>query len=130
VIRIRQGKGGKDREVPLSPKLLDQLRTYYRFLKRKNGWLFPSLQMRRRDQPITNKAVWHVCREASRRAGITKAIRPHTLRHASAYYTTFQSTFILKVIALGQAQSAAVYGRNRLLAPVPAQLGDPGPFDR
>jgi integrase len=45
VIRIRQGKGGKDREVPLSPKLLDQLRTYYRSVKRKNGWLFPSLQM-------------------------------------------------------------------------------------
>jgi integrase len=37
VIRIRQGKGRKDREVPLSPKLLDQLRAYYRSLKRKNG---------------------------------------------------------------------------------------------
>lgn len=58
VIRIRQGKGGKDREVPLSPKLLDQLRSYYRFLKRKNGWLFPSLQMRRVDRPITNKILW------------------------------------------------------------------------
>jgi integrase/recombinase XerD len=84
VIRIRQGKGGKDREVPLSPKLLHQLRTYYRSLKRKNGWLFPSLQTRRVDQPITNKAVWHVCREAGRRAGITKAIHPHTLRHSFA----------------------------------------------
>ncbi len=87
VIRIRQGKGGKDREVPLSPKLLDQLRTYYRPLKRKNGWLFPSLQMRRRDQPITDKAVWHVCREASRRARHHESPPPaHTetqLRHAS-----------------------------------------------
>jgi integrase/recombinase XerD len=44
VVRIRQGKGGKDREVPLSPKLLEQLRTYYRSLKRRNGWMFPSLQ--------------------------------------------------------------------------------------
>jgi site-specific recombinase XerD len=84
VIRIRQGKGGKDREVPLSPKLLDQLRTYYHSLKRRNGWMFPSLQARRSDEPITDKVVWHACREATRRAGITKAVHPHTLRHSFA----------------------------------------------
>jgi len=84
VVRIRQGKGGKDREVPLSPKLLEQLRTYYRSVKRRNGWMFPSLQARRPDQPITSKAVWHACREATRRAGITKAVHPHTLRHSFA----------------------------------------------
>ena len=91
VIRIRQGKGGKDREVPLSPKLLDQLRIYYRSVRRRNGWLFPSLQSRRPDQPITQKAVWHACRQATRRAGISKAVHPHTLRSVSAYYTTFQN---------------------------------------
>jgi site-specific recombinase XerD len=84
VVRIRQGKGGKDREVPLSPKLLDQLRTYYRSVRRRNGWLFPSLQTRRPNQPITPKAVWHACREATRRAGITKPVHPHTLRHSFA----------------------------------------------
>jgi site-specific recombinase XerD len=97
VIRIRQGKGGKDREVPLSPKLLHQLRTCYRSLNRKNGWLFPSLQTRRVNQPITSKAVWHVCREASRRAGITKAIHPHTLRHSFATHL-FDSGAELPVI--------------------------------
>jgi site-specific recombinase XerD len=84
VVRIRQGKGGKDREVPLSPKLLEQLRTYYRSLKRKNGWMFPSLQTRRAEEPITEKAVWHACREATRRAGIAKPVHPHTLRHSFA----------------------------------------------
>ena len=84
VVRIRQGKGGKDREVPLSPKLYEQLRTYYRSVRRRNGWLFPSLQTRRPDQPITQKTVWHACREATRRAGITKAVHPHTLRHSFA----------------------------------------------
>jgi len=84
VVRIRQGKGGKDREVPLSPKLLEQLRTYYGSLKRRNGWMFPSFQARRSEKPITQKAVWHVCREATRRAGITKPVHPHTLRHSFA----------------------------------------------
>lgn len=84
VIHIRQGKGGKDREVPLSSKLYEQLRIYYRSVRRRNGWLFPSLQTRRPDQPITQKTVYHACREATRRAGITKAVHPHTLRHSFA----------------------------------------------
>ena len=84
VVRIRQGKGGKDREVPLSPKLYEQLRIYYRSVKQRNGWLFPSRQRARPNQPITDKAVWHACREATRRAGITKAVHPHTLRHSFA----------------------------------------------
>jgi site-specific recombinase XerD len=84
VIHIREGKGGKDREVPLSPKLLDQLRVFYRSLKRKSQWVFPSLQARRADQPMTDKTVWQACREATRRAGITKPVHPHTLRHSFA----------------------------------------------
>jgi site-specific recombinase XerD len=84
VVRIRQGKGGKDREVPLSAKLLGQLRTYDVSVRRRNGWLFPSLQTRRLNEPITEKAVWHACREATRRAGITKPVHPHTLRHSFA----------------------------------------------
>jgi site-specific recombinase XerD len=84
VIRIREGKGRKDREVPLSPKLREQLRTYYRSLRRRNGWLFPSLQAVRADKPITDKVVWHACRQAARRSGITKSIHPHTLRHSFA----------------------------------------------
>jgi integrase/recombinase XerD len=84
VVHIRQGKGGKDREVPLSRKLLDQLRLHYRSLKHKTGWLFPSLQARRAEQPMTDKTIWHACRQAARRAGITKSVHPHTLRHCFA----------------------------------------------
>ena len=87
VVRIRQGKGGKDREVPLSPKLHEQLRSYYRSVRHRNGWLFPSLQRRRPDQPITPKAVWYACRDAARRAGISKAVHPHTLRHYAEFRT-------------------------------------------
>ena len=84
VIRIRQGKGGKDREVPLSPKLLEQLRTYYRSLKHKTTWVFPSLQARHCEDPMTDKAIWHACATAARRAGIRKHVHPHTLRHSFA----------------------------------------------
>jgi integrase/recombinase XerD len=87
VVRIRHGKGGKQREVPLSPKLLDQLRTYYRSLKPKTGWIFPSLQQRHRGEPITTKTIWHACESAARRAGITKHVHPHTLRHYAEFRT-------------------------------------------
>ena len=84
VIRIPHGKGDKAREVPLSQKLLDQLRQYYGSLKRRNGWMFPSLQWKRPRDPITEKVVWHACRESALRAGIAKPIHPHTLRHCFA----------------------------------------------
>uniref|UniRef100_Q01TI9 Phage integrase family protein n=1 Tax=Solibacter usitatus (strain Ellin6076) TaxID=234267 RepID=Q01TI9_SOLUE len=84
VLHIRQGKGGKDREVPLPPKLLAQLRIHYRALPHRSAWVFPSLQSRRPDQPMTEKAVWHACRQAAWRAGITKSVHPHTLRHCFA----------------------------------------------
>ncbi len=84
VIRIREGKGGKTREVPLSQKLLDQLRVFYRSLKSKSQWIFPSIQTRHADEPMTDKTIWHACREARRRAGITKPVHPNTLRHCFA----------------------------------------------
>jgi site-specific recombinase XerD len=84
VIRIPHGKGDKAREVPLSPILREQLRTYYRSLKRRNGWIFPSRDAKRPDDPITDKTVWYACRESAIRAGIAKPIHPHTLRHSFA----------------------------------------------
>jgi len=84
VIRIPHGKGDKPREVPLSLKLLQQLRTYYRSVKHRNGWMFPSRQLKRSDEPITEKTVWHACHLAALRAGIQKPVHPHTLRHSFA----------------------------------------------
>jgi integrase/recombinase XerD len=84
VVRIPHGKGDKAREVSLSPTLLDQLRTYYRSLKHRNGWMFPSRNAKRPDDHITDKTVWYACRQSAIRAGITKPIHPHTLRHSFA----------------------------------------------
>jgi site-specific recombinase XerD len=46
--------------------------------------MFPSLESKRPNDPITDKVVWHACRESTRRAGITKPVHPHTLRHCFA----------------------------------------------
>jgi integrase/recombinase XerD len=84
LIHIRQGKGGKDRDVPLSPKVLETLREYWRWMKPKT-YLFPgTVNGSRADKPITHKILWEACREAAQRAGITKAVRPHLLRHSFA----------------------------------------------
>ena len=84
VIHVRQGKGSKDRDVPLSPKLLETLREYWRSAKPKT-YLFPGQSGE--DVPLTTKAVWHACQGAVRRAGIPKKVSPHCLRHYAASRT-------------------------------------------
>lgn len=84
-IHIREGKGGKDREIPLSPTLYEELRQHYRRLKRKpQVWLFPGGMHHTSDDPISDKVVWHACRNAAERLGLRKIVHPHTLRHCFA----------------------------------------------
>ncbi len=84
MIRINQGKGGRDREVPLSPKLLETLRVYFRWM-RPTTFLFPgTVKGVRADVPITPNVVWLACRQAAQKAGITKHLSPHSLRHSCA----------------------------------------------
>ena len=83
VVHIRGGKGRKDRDVMLSPKLLTALRTLWRYYHRKSStWLFPSNY--RKDRPIDTKTVWYACQQAAKRAGIPKRVHPHLLRHCFA----------------------------------------------
>jgi len=86
VIHIQGGKGRRDRDVMLSPKLLEALRQYWRGLKRKpTTWLFPNKRrLKTADAPIDSKVVWYACQQAAKRAGLKKAIHPHTLRHCFA----------------------------------------------
>ena len=79
-ITVRQGKGQKDRVVMLSPVLLQTLRQYWRHNKPKQ-WLFPGENP---DQPISDNDIFGVFHNAVRRAGITKKVSPHSLRHSFA----------------------------------------------
>jgi len=81
VIRVRQGKGKKDRYVTLSPTLLETLREYYKAYRPKGEWLFPN---RTGDYPIHPTAVQRASRKAAQVAGINKRVTPHMLRHSFA----------------------------------------------
>ena len=83
VIHVVNGKGGKDRDLPLSPLLLETLRAHWRWLKPQT-YLFPSRLHRNCEQPISDKIVWRACTEAAKRAGIRKKVTPHLVRHSWA----------------------------------------------
>ena len=80
VLLVRHGKGRKDRQTLLPPKLLELLRYYWRS-QRPSDWLFPGANSA---QPISPKAIFLICRNAGQKAGISKAVHPHLLRHAFA----------------------------------------------
>jgi integrase/recombinase XerD len=80
VIWVRGGKGHKDRQVMLAEPLRALLAAYWRW-KRPTDWLFPG---KKPDCPIACNSVFQACRKAARRAGITKPVHPHSLRHVFA----------------------------------------------
>ena len=86
VLHILGGKGRKDRDVMLSPTLLEALRQYWRTVPNKpRTWLFPGGRHHNQLQrPMTCKVVWYACEQAALRAGLDKPVHPHTLRHCFA----------------------------------------------
>jgi integrase/recombinase XerD len=80
VIRVRQAKGQKDRDVMLSPRLLAVLREYWK-RHRPAPFLFPG---REPDRPVSHRTVQMVCRRALAASGLGKRVHMHTLRHSFA----------------------------------------------
>jgi integrase/recombinase XerD len=112
IIRVVAGKGGKDRDLPLSPTLLETLREYWRWRKPKL-YMFPTrtrgLPM---EEPISDKTVWIACSEAARRAGISKRVTPHTLRHSWATHLLEAGTDLRTIQVLlghGDLETTAQY---------------------
>ena len=99
-IWIRGGKGRKDRQTLLPPKLLELLRLYWRW-KRPKDWLFPGGTP---GQPISCKSIFLACRRAAQAARISKTIHPHSLRHAFATHLLEAGVDLRKIqILLGHA---------------------------
>lgn len=100
VLWVRLGKGSKDRQTLLSPRLLDLLRGYWR-AERPVEWLFPGADPNR---PISPKAIYLACRNAAQLAGLSKPVHPHSLRHAFATHLLEAGTNLRCIqILLGHA---------------------------
>jgi integrase/recombinase XerD len=101
LIRIEQGKGGKDRYVMLSPQLLQILRTYWR-LARPAKWLFPGHAPA---EPVSVATLQEACRQAARQAALSKPVTVHTLRHSFATHLLEAGTDIRIIqVLLGHAR--------------------------
>lgn len=79
-LRIACGKGAKERQVPLSPRMLSQLRNYWKTV-RSPRWLFPGKTL---DVRLSSTTIQKTCKAAALKAGILKAVTPHTFRHSYA----------------------------------------------
>ncbi len=96
VLHIRHGKGQKERLVPLSPRLLQVLRDYWR-RSRPPTWLFPGVKP---SAALTAGAVQRICKRTAKRAQLAKRVSPHTLRHSFATHLLEAGVDLLSVQAL------------------------------
>src|SRR4029450_7451660 len=107
VLLVRQGKGKKDRMVPLSETLLFLLREYWRIV-RPQEWLFPG---HKKTRPISTRSVDRVCQKARDRAGIGKKVTVHTLRHCFATHLLDHGTHIRAIqLLLGHSSLRSTEG--------------------
>ena len=108
IIRVEQGKGRKDRNVMLSPLLLELLRAWWH-AGRPQGWLFPG---QNRVNPLTTRQLNRACHAAVHMADIKKRVSLHTLRHSFASHLLEQNTDIRVIqVLLGHAklETTALY---------------------
>jgi len=107
MLRVTQGKFFKDRYVMLSPRLLEELRSYWR-VGRPRTWLFPGDIPGR---PISRHAVGLACEKAHRCSGIQKPITPHSLRHAFATHLLERGVDVRRIQLLMGHRSLATTTR-------------------
>lgn len=92
-ITVRHGKGAKDRQVPLSPTLLQLLREYWK-LYRPVEFLFENS---RNHAQMSARTVQEVFVQAKAASGIKKKISAHTLRHSCATHLLEAGTDLLTI---------------------------------
>src|SRR5947199_7521525 len=104
IIRVVAGKRSKDRDLPLSPALLETLREYWRWRKPKL-YLFPTRTLGRRlDQPICDKTVWIACSEAF--------LRVQGDRFLDRYRSSFDYQQLKAFRAIQRCRTAALGGHR------------------
>lgn len=126
VLRIEDGKGGKDRLAKLSPQMLEELRAWWQIAKPK-VFLFPS-RFKAADH-ISGRQFHRACRDAAIRAKIDRSVHPHMLRHSFATHLLDQGVdirVIQTMLGHKKLETTAIYA---LVSPKLIQ-GVEGPLDR
>jgi len=122
ILRVEQGKGGRDRHAMLSPQLLDILRRWYRQGQTEHkmlpgGWMFPGQNP---VNPVSVRQLRRAFHQAREAAEINKKVSLHSLRHAFATHLLEQHEDIRVIqVLLGHTklESTARYSQvaaNRL----------------
>src|SRR5246500_1448694 len=125
VIRVEQGKGGKDRYVMLSPQLLRILRSYWR-LARPQRWMFSG---RDEDRPLNPTVLHAACRSARLAAGLSKKVTVHTLRHTFATHLLESGADVRIIqVLLGHASLASTARYTQVATKTISNT--PSPLDR
>ncbi|HKD68185.1 MAG TPA: tyrosine-type recombinase/integrase [Candidatus Binataceae bacterium] len=120
IIRIEQSKGRKDRNVMLSPAMLNLLRQWWRVrpsrydagLLAQERWLFPSRKTPGR--PMTTRHLNRIFHETAEAAGIRKSVTLHALRHSFATHLLERNTdirFIQALLGHEKLDTTARYAR-------------------
>jgi site-specific recombinase XerD len=108
-LHVRNGKGGKDRYVPLAPVMVAELRAWWK-VHQNHTWLFPSpgrgwaerahslsAAMQRATEPMSPSAVQMAFRLARAQSGINPAATCHTLRHSYATHLLEEGVSLLQI---------------------------------
>jgi integrase/recombinase XerD len=113
LVRVRQGKGGKDRFVPLAPRVLELLRAYWQ-RQRPRPWLFPA---RHQQTPLPATTLQKTFKLVVRQSGIPKDASIHTLRHSYATHLLERGVSLRVIQELLGHQSPRTTARYTHLTP-------------
>ena len=111
MIKIRQGKGKKDRYTILSDKALELLRQYFHEYTSAD-WLFQGKDGGR----YSDRSVQEIFHKAVRKAGIRKPVTVHTLRHSFATHLLEQGKdirYIQELLGYGNMKTTSIYSLTR-----------------
>ena len=108
IVLIKNAKGKKDRIVPLSPKILEMLRDYYRSYKPKI-YLFEGHIA---GEPYDSRSLQQVLKNAVKKANITKPVTLHWLRHSYATHLLESGTdlrYIQELLGHSSSKTTEIY---------------------
>lgn len=128
LLRVRKGKGAKDRYTLLSGLAMDAV-VRYRMAHAPERWLFPSA--RDPERPMTTRSVQATVRATAKRAGLERRVTPHVLRHSFATHLLESGTdlrYIQTLLGHASSRTTEIYTHvsQRDLARIRSPLDDVG----